>query len=352
MDKAGHGHGSTSPERMATVPTPPRSVLIDVVRGIAICLVVLGHTNQGLLHRGWWGQSLVGYHLNDSIYAFHMPAFFFVSGIFLRPGVDKRGMKRYTAEKLRTMIYPFLVWATIIYLAERFFLARYIVTHIRSTHEFLLGLVTADLSWFLPTIFLAVMAGMLVRKLPMPLVFIATVLMQIFMPDLHAADLNALFRFLPFLILGMWVGRGFQVFERLAPWMAGLGGLLLAATIVAYTSLPLAKMRWSLAPMGIVGIVMLLLFSKALGRGAIARALAWAGEGSFGIFLMSEFPQGGGRALVEKLLHTTAPVPQLIIPSVLAVVIPCWIYQYRVRLHIGWLFVWPFSRQGAMKRVP
>ena len=59
---------------------PQRSLLIDIVRGLSISLVVLGHTNQGLIHRGRWGTSVTGLHLDTFIYAFHMPAFFFVSG--------------------------------------------------------------------------------------------------------------------------------------------------------------------------------------------------------------------------------------------------------------------------------
>ena len=59
-----------------------RSLLVDVVRGLAISLVALGHTDEGTEHRDWWGTSHVGYQLEMFIYAFHMPAFFFDSGIF------------------------------------------------------------------------------------------------------------------------------------------------------------------------------------------------------------------------------------------------------------------------------
>ena len=41
-------------------------------------LVALGHTNQGMQHRGWWGGYLsVSNWINAFIYSFHMPAFFF-----------------------------------------------------------------------------------------------------------------------------------------------------------------------------------------------------------------------------------------------------------------------------------
>lgn len=49
-----------------------REHYIDVMRGLAMCLVVVGHLG---IQSG----------LTQFIYAFHMPAFFFVSGLTLKP---------------------------------------------------------------------------------------------------------------------------------------------------------------------------------------------------------------------------------------------------------------------------
>ena len=46
-----------------------RSNFIDIVKGIGIFLVVLGHQNTIL---------------TQEIYSFHMPLFFFLSGIFIK----------------------------------------------------------------------------------------------------------------------------------------------------------------------------------------------------------------------------------------------------------------------------
>jgi hypothetical protein len=59
------------------------------------------------------------------------------------------------------------------------------------------------------------------------------------------------------------------------------------------------------------------------------------------IYLTGEYGQGLVRLLMVKA-HMTAPYPQLIVPTIAAVVIPAWVYQYRVRLHLEWLFVAPF----------
>lgn len=58
----------------------PRNRALDVAKGIGICLVVLGH-NQRLT------KGIVGKEVVEAIFSFHMPLFFFISGIFLKPTV-------------------------------------------------------------------------------------------------------------------------------------------------------------------------------------------------------------------------------------------------------------------------
>jgi hypothetical protein len=48
-----------------------------------------------------------------------------------------------------------------------------------------------------------------------------------------------------------------------------------------------------------------MLVARCLGQSATARALAWIGAASFGIFLMSSLPQGAGREILTRIFHTT-----------------------------------------------
>ena len=52
---------------------------IDIARGIGILLVVMGHNDF----------SLISPFLFKLIYSFHMPLFFFMSGIFFKPHSSK-----------------------------------------------------------------------------------------------------------------------------------------------------------------------------------------------------------------------------------------------------------------------
>ena len=74
-----------------------RLVYIDIAKGIGILLVLLGH----LLNNGHWLKSV--------IYTFHMPLFFIVSGMVLRPQpVIKKIRNRIT-----DVLVPYFIWALI-----------------------------------------------------------------------------------------------------------------------------------------------------------------------------------------------------------------------------------------------
>ncbi len=339
------GSLTSLPDAVPATSAPPRkqrSMLIDIVRGMAISLVALGHTNQGVSARGWWGASHVGRQLNDSIYAFHMPAFFFISGVFLCASVEKRGERSFLLDKLRTMIWPYLLWSVISTLLTIPF-AHFMRQTTPTFSEFFLHLVTAQFFWFLPTLFFALAVATFTRRVPLPLLFVLAAIVSLVWPitTINFADRG--FAHLPFLVLGMWVGREYERIEAVPQWFAALLGLALAVGIVAITSAPYAKSKFLFIPLGIAGTLMLLLWAHCLGRGWIARKLAWAGEASFGIFLLSALPQGGGREILLHLHHTTNPVLQDLFPTLLAICLPAWLYQHRVRFHIEWMFIWPVA---------
>jgi fucose 4-O-acetylase-like acetyltransferase len=317
-------------------------MLIDIVRGLAISLVALGHTNQGIVHRGWWGASQFGNTLDRAIYYFHMPAFFFVSGIFLYPGVNKRGPRGYAAERLRTVLYPYALWSVIQYAGIKVF-HRYTVQSVPTPHQYLVNLVTGNFSWFLPTIFVALMIAVLLRRSPPTLLFVLAVVVALLWRPVGAADIDLALHFLPFLVAGTWVGMAFERLERVPAWAAPPIAAAICVLLAEVAIHNLGASIYLFLPLGFLGIFMLLMVARTLGKGRLARLFAWAGQASFGIFLLSQYPQGAIRELLWHGLDTTQPVLHLIVATLLAVLLPAWFYQYRVRLRIAWLFVWPFS---------
>ena len=88
-----------------------RSSWADYAKGIGILLVVYGHVARGL-HNAGVSVSEKTYLLIDSIiYSFHMPLFFFLSGIFFVGSFNSRGATKLVLSKVDTIFYPFVIWS-------------------------------------------------------------------------------------------------------------------------------------------------------------------------------------------------------------------------------------------------
>ena len=98
------------------VEAPRRIAANDYGRGIGIFLVVLGHVLIGLDNHGILTESSTPNALRLSrgvvgwIYTFHMPLFFFLSGMLIERSVRKPAGEFFSS-RLRTIAWPYLVWS-------------------------------------------------------------------------------------------------------------------------------------------------------------------------------------------------------------------------------------------------
>lgn len=75
---------------------------VDIYRGIAILLVVVGHL--------YWTESIAAL-----IYSFHLPLFFFVTGFFIKHSAKKYSFWEYLRSRFQNILVPYLL-ALAIYL--------------------------------------------------------------------------------------------------------------------------------------------------------------------------------------------------------------------------------------------
>ena len=120
-----------------------RNVYIDILRAIAILLVIVGHipypTFSPILHK--------------FIYAFHIPLFFFVSGMTLSfQDYSKFNFKQMLAKRFHRIYLPYLLWGII--LAFPNFSLVTIPKIIYGTHQSIASVTNSSL-WFLPVLFLS-----------------------------------------------------------------------------------------------------------------------------------------------------------------------------------------------------
>jgi fucose 4-O-acetylase-like acetyltransferase len=86
---------------------------VDYAKGIGIFLVVLGHALRAFPPPGPALSVPIYITLNWSIYAFHMPLFFLLSGLFLHSGATRQAIGLFLRKKVATLLYPYLLWSLI-----------------------------------------------------------------------------------------------------------------------------------------------------------------------------------------------------------------------------------------------
>jgi fucose 4-O-acetylase-like acetyltransferase len=86
---------------------------VDAAKGFGIILVVVGHAIRGLLD----ARILIGTApvqcIDTWIYSFHMPLFFFLTGLFIARSAEKDTLAHFMFDKVATLAYPYFVWSTI-----------------------------------------------------------------------------------------------------------------------------------------------------------------------------------------------------------------------------------------------
>lgn len=85
---------------------------VNRAKGIGILLVVLGHVLRGLNNAGIFVGSIFN-NIDYAIYTFHMPLFFFLSGIFFLKSLKKRRLKSFLKDKINILLYLYILWSII-----------------------------------------------------------------------------------------------------------------------------------------------------------------------------------------------------------------------------------------------
>ena len=133
-------------ESLLVINNRNRIAWVDVAKGIGIILVMLGHMVDGHGLIGQW------------IWSFHMPLFFFLSGLFFMPFSDVKSVWK----KSRQLLLPCIIFTIVICLVE------YDVVGNKSTFiDLKKGL--PHTMWFLTTLFLAMAWSSLMMRFFNPL---------------------------------------------------------------------------------------------------------------------------------------------------------------------------------------
>lgn len=310
---------------------------VDAAKGIGIVLVVIGHAIGGLVDAGiqpspdWFRPVML------AIYFFHMPLFFFLSGLFF-PDRLQAGPAGVARRSLTGIVWPYLLWGGLQVMAIHA-AGRYVNAPIVDLGETLRGMAFSSPPsqfWFLYVLLVAQLLAMVLLPLAgagglLGVAVLAWLLAPGPLPVVAALAL----KMLPFFALGCLVGGRKWLAALPAPTgrgtaavvaVAALTGLATAAGLIAmagearFAALRaggIADLAWQPMAAGaaLAGIAAVIAVARRC-RGRSLGVLACLGRRSMAIYVLHILALASTRILLVKGLGVEEPA---IMPLLVAV---------------------------------
>jgi len=305
-----------------------RNAWVDYAKAIGIILVVYGHVARGVFNAGL-PMDQDEYLLVDSvIYSFHMPLFFFLSGLFFYDSLVKRGKAGLITNKVDTIIYPFIVWSLLQGLIE-------VVLSSYTNGDVTLGQVFSLLwspraqFWFLYALFLVFVVCSLVyaradRRYFLPLLLLFGVL-YVLSRDLAVGSVGKfIFGNAVFFALGIWFNEIKAYFlARHVPLTLLLGTSFVAGQYLFHVTFGLSwgVGGWPALSLATVSILFVVALSMWLGRLRMAWLL-FIGASSMTIYLMHILAGSGIRVILASFMGIDSIAVHLIVGTLVGLAAP------------------------------
>jgi len=320
-----------------------RDITYDIGKGIAISLVVLGHAERGLREAGVAPSVEWLLVLDYVIYAFHMPFFFFVSGLFHKVPAGEP-FKDYLFKALKNLGYTYILWSLlqggIMIIMSRFGLTNTDLSLVR-----LASILWMPISpfWFLYSLFFSQIILRLTHRLSIYIVATIAFALFISLTLTNISVLKDIAYGLFYFSIGVIVnGHNFRkltfTFNTLIAAIFAFG---LCVTAFYFSGL---NVRFSI-PAAFAGILALTTGSSLLAKGhsAIAKALSLCGQLSLGIYVMHITAIGFSRAVATKVLHLSDWVAIMTFVTAFAILATMLAQYLAIRLGVNGILGLPAS---------
>lgn len=327
---------------------------VDYAKGIGIILVVFTH-NIG-------GQRLSGIALPEALavaipyaYSFHMPLFFFLSGLFVMRSYRK-GFAPFLQSKVRTLFYPFVIWSLILGIVQTV-MGAYVNHPLSGGHALLFFLIRPiEQMWFLQALFLIYVFFAMTQKIglkPLSFFLVCAGLTLFVVPFIHDETVHRIVFHSIFFGAGVWLHDGVNtrlLNAKVGPLLAASFAALCVQLFLVFgpgrsqmfffgTDIPA---RVITAFLGILSIAAL---SEVLNRTGRVHWLLVIGQYTMPIFLMHTILGSGTRIILLRILHLNDPYLHVAVELAVGVGIPMAIAFGLGRCNALWAFEWPTARR-------
>ncbi|WP_439237415.1 acyltransferase family protein [Klebsiella quasipneumoniae] len=330
-----------------------REVWVDYAKALGIILVVAGHVNRGLYSSGIY-ISKQFYTLFDSIiYTFHMPLFFFLSGLFFVKSIDRKGKKLFFIDKIDTIFYPYVLWS-LFQGGIEVILSKYTNSKTELTDVLSFLIYPRAQFWFLYALLMIFIVAALIYKKEsfsksLPLIILASFVIYIFSNAIgESFHINYITNYIIFFFMGC-IYHKLSLTEKIN---SGWGSLLLIflifgiAQYIFHIKLGLVYTDTGLFTFALatIGITFITLLSMQLEKIKI-HALETIGILSMVIYLLHILSASGARIILSKLLHVQNWYIHIIIGISIGIIVPVAVYFFTKWYNINFLFSLPRQKK-------
>lgn len=314
-------------------PAAPRLLWIDTARGIGIFLVVYAHVLRGQFHAGLLAWSPLIATQDRVIYAFHMPLFFLLSGLFAGAKIQSRA--QFVQRRLVTIVYPYILWSIVQTLLSMG--AGQYANHPTAVADlWQIGIHPIGQFWFLYVLAILQLLLLLPRGLFLLMIPVGLAAYLHFGggPLLPRAGWS-----LPFFAIGVFLGRGGLEAALRTPrrgLVCAVGGSLIFAGLFVSTA-SLSGVGAVVANYGLAGAGIAASLGVARLLGGKIALLPALGTASLAIFVLHVICAAAVRAGLERIgLHQPAAAAALAVAG--GLLIPLWFYELSIKAQLTpWL---------------
>jgi fucose 4-O-acetylase-like acetyltransferase len=332
-----------------SVAQRPKTLWVEYAKAIGIILVVYGHVARGANAAGLYLDES-GYHLIDSIiYSFHMPLFFFLSGLFFPTSLRKRGAGLFCANKVDTLLYPYVVWSLLQGSVEAL-LNNWTNGHATFLEVLELVWLPRAQLWFLYALLTVSLFGVLVSRLtagalPLTVVLLAAAGFAVRGDNFGVPIFAYLLGYFVFFAAGACFAgsrleAGLQQYRRML-LLPGIAAFCVAQYLYHLTfGLTYASDGIAGLGLALISIAMIVLICMCLADRTLP-ALATLGAASLGIYLLHILVGSGSRIVLMNVFRVHNLLLILSVGTLAGAFIPMALYTRAKQLGILSLFVVP-----------
>jgi fucose 4-O-acetylase-like acetyltransferase len=318
---------------------------VDYAKAIGIFLVVYGHVARGLVSAGIMPDSLSYQYIDSVIYTFHMPLFFFLSGLFLKSSFESKGFSRTLGSKVDTIIYPYILWS-LLQGGVEVVLSSY--TNGNVSVGDVLSLFTSPRAqfWFLYALFLVFVISLFVMRLAgvraLSVLFIISIVLY-----LSSLKFDMVIDFVSGNLVFFLAGAVFQQmklmrFNNIIILCIIMSMVILGQYFFHESGRTYLDSSVPLLVLSVISILAVASFSEWLSRFDIS-FVAYIGTSSMAIYLMHIMAGSGLRVMFSQVLGIDSLFLHLLLGTLLGLLLPLLALKLINYFKIPYLFCFPIS---------